>query len=119
YHVVLDPKKLRDDSKPLLVPVGELADGSTVGSAFLEQGKLVLRWLSLGTQKPRSIKVSCDDWSGAAKPTETQIKVPVPIEHGSSHHWKLEAELASGETVGFDWQTIKIDVVSPAVSLSG
>ncbi len=119
YHVVLDPKKLKDDSKPLLTPVAELADGATFGGACVEQGKLVLRWLALGAQKPKSLKVSCDDWTGTVKPGETRCVVPANLEHGGSHRWKLEAELASGETVGFDWQTIKADLVAPVVELEG
>lgn len=117
YHVVLDPKKLPDDSKPVLVPVAGLADGATFGGAFVEKGQLVLRWLALGAARPKALKVSCDEWTGTVKPTETQVRVPLPLEHGSSHRWKLEAELVSGETTGFDWQTIRADLVAPAVTL--
>ncbi|MEZ0227974.1 MAG: hypothetical protein ACAI25_05065, partial [Planctomycetota bacterium] len=35
---------------------------------------------------------------------------------GQVYKWKLEAELASGEVAGFDWQRIKVDVTAPTVS---
>lgn len=119
YHVVLDPKKLPDDSKPVLLPASELADGATFGGSSLEQGKLVLRWLSLGAVKPKTLRVTCGEWSATVKPTDTSVKVPLPLEHGASLRWKLEAELASGESVGFDWQTIKADLVAPTIELDG
>ncbi len=119
YHVVLDPARQKDDSKPLLLPVGELQDGATFGQASVEQGKLALRWLSLGAAKPKSITVTCDEWSATVKPTDTKVLAPVTLEQGRSHRWKLEAELATGETVGFGWQTIRADLVAPTVTLEG
>src|SRR5207248_215982 len=104
--------------KPVLVPVADLADGATFGASSLDkEGKaLVLRWLLLGgaKEKAKGYKVSLDDWTGAAKPGETEIKVPLALENGKTHRWKLELELASGETAGFDWQKITADLVAPA-----
>jgi hypothetical protein len=115
YHVVLDPKKMPDDSKPVLLPATELTDGATFGGACVEQGKLVLRWHALGALKAKSVRVTCDDWTGAAKPGETKIAAGVTLEHGRTYKWKLEVELASGESIGFDWQTIKADLTAPTV----
>lgn len=116
YHVVLDPKKMPDDSKPVLLPAAELTDGATFGASSTEPGKLVLRWLSLGSVKAKSLKVHCGDWSATVKPGETSVKVPVELETGQVYKWKLEAELANGETAGFDWQKITVDITAPTVA---
>jgi hypothetical protein len=119
FHVVLDPKKLPDDSKPLLLPVPELSDGATFGGACVADGKLVLRWLALGAAKPKAVKVTFDEAIFTVKPGDTQVKVPAELASGSTHRWRLDAELASGETVGFDWQQIRADLEPPAVELVG
>jgi hypothetical protein len=138
YHVVIDTAKTPDDSKPFVLPAGGFSEGATVGgSSFDKDGKsLILRWVVLGgsKEKVKSVSVTLrlgasakDDeanaalWeSGPEKPgAENAIKVPVALVTGNTYRWKLALELASGETVGFDWQTFKLELATPVVALEG